>query len=838
MEHKIETLLQSLTLDEKIKLLAGADTWQTHRIERLGIPTLKVTDGPNGVRDTQKDVRSQTSASFPVGTAMGATWNPDMVREIGEALAEEVKTKGAHVLLGPTVNMHRHLLAGRNFECFSEDPFLMARMAVAYIQGVQSQRVGACIKHYVCNDQEFERFSISAEVDERTLRELYLPPFKVAVQEAGVWTLMTAYNRVNGVYASENSHLFDILKDEWGFDGLVLSDWYGTYSDRVPLERLDLEMPGPARWMAPEKVKAALKRGDITEADIDDKVRRLLRTLERVGAFDNSPPNEERSIDNPRHHDIIRRAGREAIVLLKNDDNVLPLNPTRFPRLAVIGRPASDVAFQGGGSSEVNPHYVVQPLDAMCERYGKVFDITYAPGPALHRSFPLLDPAGLRAEDGTPGKVTVRQYANTERAGEPSKVFLAGGTQLAWFGERISEFDLHSFSLTMSGTWTPPVSGTYVFSMATVGRGHFEFDGKTLLDWWEYTPEVQPQNFDGTVSVPWRQEEVAVDLEAGRAYPFRVDFAVVPGGRWRTIRLGVLPPQPADPIGEAVALAREADAALVFVGLTPEWESEGHDRESMDLPCNQNELVERVADANPNTIVVVNTGSPVHMPWLDKVKAVLQVWYLGQEMGNAITDVLFGEADPGGRLPTTFPKRLHDAPAYINYPGENGRVYYGERFYVGYRYYDAKEVEPLFPFGHGLSYTTFSYDAMKLAANQIAVGEGVDVDVTITNTGPRPGQEVVQVYVRDVEASLARPPKELKGFAKVALEAGETRTVTIHLRSDAFAFYDDKKEAWVVEPGTFEILVGRSAGDIRLRASLDVLDNATEMVKAGTVSEG
>lgn len=838
MQDRVETLLQSLTLDEKIKLLAGADTWHTHAIPRLGIPALKVTDGPNGVRGTQKDTRSQTSASFPVGTAMGATWNPDLVREIGEALAEEVKTKGAHVLLGPTVNMHRHPLAGRNFECFAEDPYLMARMAVAYIQGVQSQGVGACIKHYVCNDQEFERFSISAEVDERTLREIYLPPFKAAVQEAGVWTLMTAYNRVNGVYASENSHLFDILKDEWGFDGLVLSDWYGTYSDRVPLERLDLEMPGPGRWMAPEKVRAALERGEITEADIDDKVRRLLRTLERVGAFEDPAPKEERSVDNPRHHEIIRRAGREAIVLLKNEDNVLPLDASRFPRLAVIGRPATEVSFQGGGSSEVNPHYVVQPLDAMRERYGEAFQMTYALGPAFYRNFPLLDTRGLRAEDGTPGKVTVRQYDNTELEGEPSKVFLAEGTQLAWFGEQISEFDLRSFSLTMSGTWTPPVSGTYTFSMATVGRGRFEFDGKTLLDWWEYIPEEQPQNFDGMVSVPWRQEEVTLELEAGREYPFRVDFAVVPGGRWRTIRLGVLPPQPADPIGEAVALAREADAAVVFVGLTPEWESEGSDRESMDLPGEQNELVARVAEANPNTIVIVNAGSPVHMPWLDKVKAVLQVWYLGQEMGNAITDVLFGEADPGGRLPTTFPKRLQDSPAYINYPGENGRVYYGERLYVGYRYYDKKEIEPLFPFGHGLSYTTFSYDALELAADQVRVGEGVDVHVTITNQGARRGQEVVQVYLHDVESSLPRPPKELKGFAKVTLEPGETRTVTIHLRPDAFAFYDDKRGAWVVEPGAFEVLVGRSAADIRLRARLDIVDKTTEALEAGNVSAG
>ncbi|GAB4536959.1 MAG: glycoside hydrolase family 3 C-terminal domain-containing protein [Anaerolineales bacterium] len=658
MSERIETLLQQLTLDEKIRLLAGADTWHTHAIPHLGIPALKVSDGPNGVRGTQKDTRSQTSASFPVGAAMGATWNPDLVHEIGQALAEEVRDKGAHVLLGPTVNLHRHPLAGRNFECFSEDPYHMSRMAVAYITGLQSRGVGACVKHFVCNDQEHERFRISAEVDERTLHEHYLPPFKAAVQEAGVWTLMTAYNRLNGTHASENRHLFDILKDEWGFDGLALSDWYGTYSDGVTTERLDLEMPGPGCWLSPEKVRDALRRGALTEAQIDDKVRRLLRTLERVGAFDRPASDEERSVDRPEHRALIRRAGQEAIVLLKNEGNLLPLEPGRVRRIAVIGRPAQDIAFQGGGSSEVHPHYVVQPLDAIQARCGASVTVAYAPGLSLHRLFPLLDPSGLQAEDGTPGVVTLRQYHGTDLAGEPFKVFHAGGTQLAWFGEQDPEFDLGNFSLTMSGTWTPPESGRYILSLATIGRGRLVFDGRTLCDWWDYTPAEQPQNFDGIISAPWREEHIKVDLEAGRAYPFRVAFAAVPGGRWRTVRFGALPPQPADPIGDAVAAAREADVALVFAGLTPEWESEGQDRESMDLPGAQNELIARVSAANPNTVVLLNAGSPLTMPWVDDVKAILQVWYLGQESGNAIADILFGDADPGGRLPTTFPKRL------------------------------------------------------------------------------------------------------------------------------------------------------------------------------------
>lgn len=750
---------------------------------------------------------------------MGATWNPDLVREIRVALAEETKTKGAHVLLGPTVtvNMHRHPLAGRNFECFSEDPHLSARMATAYITGLQSQGVGACVKHLACNDQETQRFTVSSEVDERTLREIYLLPFRAAVQEAGVWVLMTAYNRLNGTYASENEHLLrDILRQEWDYDGLVLSDWYGTYSERVPLGELDLEMPGPARWMG-EAARQALESGALSQEALDAKIRHLLRTLMRVGAFQHPETQEEHSVDNPAHRELIRRAGHEAIVLLKNAGDVLPLSPERVHRLAVIGQPAAQVAFQGGGSAEVQPHYVIQPLEAMRERYGGRLQIDYARGPSLHRLFPLLEAAGLRAADGTPGKVTVQMYHSTDLSGEPFKVFNAGGSELVWFGESAPDFDPQHFSVRLTGSWTPTVSGRHTFSLVSVGKARWWWQGEKRLDWWKTSAEEQPQNFDGA-SMPWHEEHLTLDLQAGQTYDFRVDFAAVSGGRWRTIRLGCLPPQPEDPIGEAVALARQADAALVFVGLTPEWESEGQDRPSMDLPAGQDELVARVAAVNPNTVVVVNAGSPVSMPWVDQVKAVVQMWYLGQESGNAITDVLFGEADPDGRLPTTFPRRLQDSPAYLNFPGENGRVRYGEGLFIGYRYYDKKEIAPLFPFGHGLSYTTFEYQALHLEADSLTPDEALRLQVTLRNSGTRRGQEVVQVYIRDVEACLTRPPKELKAFAKVTLAPGESRTLVFTLPPEALAFYDDAHGAWVVEPGEFIVLVGRSAADIRLQA--------------------
>lgn len=810
MTDRIETLLEKLTLEEKVTLLAGKDTWRTHAIERLGIPALKVSDGPNGVRGENRDLKSQSSASFPIGSAMGATWNPELVREIGAALGDECKAKGVHVLLGPTLNVHRHPLAGRNFECFSEDPHLSARMVVGYVKGLQSKGVGACIKHFVANDQEYERFSISAEVDERSLREIYLPAFKAAVREAQPWTLMSAYNRVNGTHVSENKTLLnDILKGEWGFDGMVISDWYGTYSDNVPAAGLDLEMPGPARWMG-EKIIQSVRDGSLDEAVVDDKVRRILRTLERVGALDQPEITPEKSIDNPAHRTLIRKAGSEAMVLLKNDENLLPITQ-KTPSLAVIGRLAKKITFQGGGSAEVNPHYVIHPLDAIRERFGADFEIAYAPGPSIHRMFPLLEAADLQAVDGTPGKVSIQQYDNLELSGDPFKEFYANETQQAWFGEKALDYDPAAFSLRMSANWTVPESGTYTFSLVAVGRARWWFGDEKMLDWWDLSEMEQPDNFEG-IKVNWKRETKELYLEAGETYPIKVEFASMPGGRWRTIRLGCLPPQPADPIGAAVKCAKEADVAIVFAGLNAEWESEGQDRASMDLPGEQDALIEAVAAANPNTIVLLNAGSPLHMPWVDKVKSLLQGWYLGQEAGNAIADVLFGETEPSGRLPTSFPKRIEDNPAHLNYPGENGKVRYGEGLFVGYRYYDEKKIAPLFPFGHGLSYTEFSYADLTVKK----LGTEIKVQVAVTNIGSRAGREVVQLYVRDMKSSLVRPYKELKSFAKVALEAGETKTVAFTLKESDLAFYDDSKTAWVVEAGEFEILLGRSAADIRL----------------------
>ena len=808
MTEKIENLIAQMTLEEKVSMLAGASHWTTVPVERLGIPAIKVTDGPNGARGSQAR-GGPSSACFPVGIALAATWNPELVERVGMALAEETKAKGAHILLAPTVNIHRSPLNGRNFECYSEDPYLSGRMATAYINGLQSQGVGACIKHFVCNDSEFERFTMSSEVSERALREIYLTPFRMAVRDAEPWAVMSSYNKINGTWASENPYtLLDILKGEWGFDGIVISDWFGTNSVNVANGGLDLEMPGPARWMG-DKVLEAVKAGKVGEEVIDDKMRRLMHTIARAGAFEQPELRPEQAIDKPEHRSLVREAAGEAIVLLKNaqrqNGTVLPLNLEKLDSLAIIGPNARTARVQGGGSAHVTPHYAVTPYDGILNKVGDAIQVGYEIGCTIHKMSPLIDTNWLIADDGSQNGLTVQYFDNRDLAGDPVHTEITDSTALVWFGPTMPHPDLspEKFSVRLTGTFTPPETGTYTFGLTGFGLNRLSIDEVELVNNWE--------------GLAGRGESTAeIEMVAGQSYLLKVEYGWEGDPRWRMLRLGCVPPASPDPIGDAVALAEKSDVAIVFAGLSDEWESEGHDRADMELVGDQIELIERVATANPNTVVVLNTGSPITMSWLDEVAAVVQAWYPGQEAGNSIADVLFGDVNPSGKLPQTFPKRLQDNPAYINYPGENGKVYYGEGIFVGYRYYDKKGIEPLFPFGHGLSYTTFAHKNLVLNATEYVPGDEIQVSVDIENTGARAGKEVVQLYVRDVESSLMRPEKELKAFAKVALEPGETQTVTFTLDQDALSFYDPAKEQWVAEPGEFQVLVGSSSRDIRL----------------------
>jgi beta-glucosidase len=721
------------------------------------------------------------------------------------ALAEETRAKGAGILLAPTVNIHRSPLAGRNFECYSEDPYLTGRMAIAYITGLQSQGVGACIKHFVCNDSEFERTTISSEVGERALREIYLTPFRMALEEAKPWAVMSAYNSLNGTDCSENGYLLlEILKGEWQFDGIVISDWFGTYSPNVAQGGLDLEMPGPARWMG-EHVLEAVRAGELEVNIVDDKVRRLLRTMGRVGAFEHPTEPEERAVDKPEHRRLAREAAGEAIVLLKNAEGVLPLEADRLQSIAVIGENAERAQIQGGGSAHVAPHYVISPLDGIVDKVGGSVKVDYEIGCTIQRRPPLVESAWLTTEDGAQNGLTVHFFDTLELSGQAVHTTVTENVGLVWFGEGVSGVDKERFSAKLSGRFTAPETGRYRFNLMSAGRSRLTVGGKLAID-----------NWAGGSPAEHREQDVELEMEAGQSYPIQIEYSWAGGAQWRALRLGCLPPVPADSVQRAAALAAQSDVAIVFAGLTDEWESEGHDRADMELRGDQVELIERVAAANPNTIVVLNTGAPVTMDWLDRVPAVIQTWYAGQEAGNAIADVLFGDVNPCGKLPTTFPRRLQDNPAYINYPGENGKVHYGEGIFVGYRYYDKKGLAPLFPFGHGLSYTRFAYSNLALSAGQVPSGETIRISVDVENQGDRAGKEVVQLYVRDMESNLARPEKELKAFAKVMLEPGQKEAVTFELGQDDLSFYDPSQKCWVAEPGEFEVLVGSSCQDIRL----------------------
>ena len=801
---RIDELLSQMTLDEKISMLAGTNLWYSTAVPRLGIPAFRVADGPNGVRGIWSKM-SPTAAATPIGIALGATWNPELVEKIGNLLADEVKDKSAHILLAPTVNIHRTPIAGRNFECFSEDPYLSGMVASAYIKGLQDKGVGACIKHFVANDQEYERTTMNSEVDERTLREIYLEPFRIAIRNSKPWAVMSGYNRVNGTYACQNNHtLLDILKNEWSFDGIVISDWFGTYDAGAPAGGLDLEMPGPSRWMSAEHVKNALANGKLTQDALDEKVRRLLNTIEKTELFENPNHPSERADDNPRHRKILREAASEAIVLLKND-GVLPLKKVKS--IAVIGPYAATAQIFGGGSSSgFYPHYTVSPFEGIKNRAGRKIKVDSAPGCFIYQNLPAPAPETLSTADGRIG-LSLSLFNGTEFSGAPAYTDVTTRVQYDWFDHSVPNVKQESFSMRMEGFFTPNESGTHLLALHSVGWSKLYLEGKLLID------HCSEEHKD-------KQITVDVRLKGGKSYEITLEYYWKGNRRSRSVSLGHQPPHTKNMIAEAVKLAQKSDIVVLVAGLNSEWESEGFDRVDMKLPGKQDELIERVAAANPNTIVVLNVGSAVEMPWIDKVPAVIQLWYNSQEEGNALADVLFGVVNPSGKLPTTFPVRLQDNPAYINYPGENGKVRYGEGIFVGYRYYDKKELAPLFPFGHGLSYTTFRHSNMRSSAKSLAPNQTLKVRVDVTNTGKVAGKEIVQLYVRDVQSIVARPEKELKAFAKVDLKPKQKKTITFTLDREAFWYFDVAQNKWKTETGEFELLVGASSRDIREKRSV------------------
>lgn len=784
-------LLERLTLEQKAALVQGADFWTTVPLPEIGLRAMTLSDGPAGVRGPRWDER-EPSLNLPSGSALAASWDVELAYRYGAAAASEARRKGVDVVLGPTINLHRSPLGGRHFECFSEDPELSAELAAAYVRGLQDNGVAATPKHYVANDSETDRFTADIRVDERALRELYLVPFERAV-EAGAWTLMSAYNAVDGVTMTENDLLETPLNSEWGFDGVVISDWTAVRSlDAVPAAQ-DLAMPGPAPAWA--DLVAAVRDGRLNEADLDRKVLRLLLLAERVGALGEATPVEPAPLDGPA---FARAAAIEGTVLLRNE-SLLPLDAAALGRVAVIGQNAREARTQGGGSATVIPEAVFSPLDAIRAAVPGA-DVRYEIGAVVQEGVAEIPLAQLRnPATGEAGmRVAFFDADGTELFAENRL-----STALVWFGGDAPI--AASATVVFETLYTPIETGDIELGFAGANPGRLFVDERLVLD---DAPVIEGSDLGAAFLNP-PSITATVAVEAGRETAVRVEFTRAAAGALSgalSATLGIAPERtdPAELIARAVAEAAASDVAIVVVGTNAKVESEGYDRTSLDLPGHQDDLVRAVAATGTPTVVVVNAGSPVVLPWAGEVAAIVQGYFGGQEFGHAVADVLTGAAEPGGRLPTTWPAALADVPVTEVVPTD-GRLDYREGLHIGFRAWLKADAEPAFPFGHGLGYTTWSWGTAQ------RVGDAVEV--TLANTGDRAGKQVVQVYAERADSSVERPARWLVGFAPVHAAPGETVTATIPVPSRRLAHWAGE---WVVEPGDYTLRAGASVADLPL----------------------
>jgi len=812
LESRVEDLLGRLTLGEKVALMAGSAPFTLHGVDRLGVPRIRVTDGPTGVRSNEGEI----ATVFPVGVAIAATWNPVLTGEVAAAIGREALALDNRVVLAPTINIVRTPLWGRNFETYSEDPYLAGALGVAYVQGLQREGVGASLKHYAVNNQEVNRMTVNAVVDERTLREIYLAAFETVVKTANPWSVMAAYNKINGAYATENPRLLkDILKAEWGYDGVVVSDWGAVHATAEAARGgNDLEMPGPPLWFG-DKLQAAVDAGEVRMGDIDEAARRMVRLILRAGVLDGGePPKGE--LRSQRHRQIAARAAEEAVVLLKNDGDLLPLDPRGLRRIAVVGPNAAARRIQGGGSSQVRAGRQISLLQAIDDLVGKGCEVLAADGGDNEPVPPQARTTSFSADParGQPGLLC--EYFRARGFEDPpydARVERGIGKLVSTNSAELYGSELGA--LRWTGWFWPDKDGVHELSLRAPGVSRLVLDGACLID----AATAGAVDRLDVAGMAVMRRTASVTLEAGRGYPISIEYVRPPeAGSLAWEQVGVGHRAPRGSVAEAAALAAQCDAAIVVVGAASMTEGEGYDRENLDLPGDQNALVEAVLAVNPRTVIVLMTGAPYVLPWIDHAPAVVEGWLCGEEGPDAMARILFGAAEPSGRLPVTFPKRLEDSPAQRWYPGGDDAVY-GEGLFVGYRHFDRAGEGPMFPFGHGLTYTRFAYGDIA-APEAVRTGEPVEVTFMLRNIGLRPGKEVAQLYVRPRHPPVERPVKELKAFTKVSLNPGESRRVTLTLDSRAFSYWDPHPGAWVVDPGSYDLLVGASAGDTELQATV------------------
>jgi beta-glucosidase len=823
--ESLEHLLSELTVDEKALLLTGADSWRTQGAEALGLRPMITSDGPAGVRGVVLDER-QPSSSLPCPSALGATWDPELVRELAAALGAEARGKGVDVLLAPTINLMRTPLGGRGFECFAEDPVLTAVLAVAFVRGVQGAGVAATTKHFVGNDSETERWTYDARISESVLRELYLAPFEACVREAGVALVMAAYNKVNGIPMTEHARLLrDVLKGEWGFDGVVTSDWHAARSTAgTALAALDLAMPGPdGPWGG--QLAAAVADGSVAADVLDDKVIRLLRLADRVGALGDSADSAT-PVPAPVDPELLRRAAAASFVLLRNEnDAALPIDPALVRRVAVIGPNAIRPAIHGGGSAVVMPKAVSTPAAGLAAAFAGQAEVTVAPGCQTWVVVPEPDAGSLRdPSTGEPGLLLEYRDRDGGLLGAEHRT----STALAWWDQIPPGIGWgQPGSITATTSFRPDSTGPHLLGAAGIGHLTLSVDGTVVADGATTVPDDPVE----AMARPGEIRATAV-LEAGRRAEIRLEFRpAVDGEGPLALRLGIVPAADEDAmLAEAEQAAGRADVAVVVVGSPPMTESEGFDRRTLALPGRQDELVRRVAAVNHRTVVVLNAGMPMLAPWADQVAAVLYAWLPGQAMGEALADVLLGRAEPGGRLPVTLPAAEADCPVLHAVP-RDGLISYDEGLLIGYRGYDANLTRPQFPFGHGLGYTTWAYESLRVATPELAPGEDLAVVVTVRNTGSRAGREVVQAYLAAPQATedrapgtgdVPRPPRELAAFGSVRLQPGASADVILQVPARAFARWDSGTCGWVWPTGRFTLHVGRSSRDLRLSTAVEL----------------